>query len=89
MAEVMAILAEEGMVATEPPVDIAERAQKFREEIESDGPGSMWVLCDETGRMVGNGGLHESGAAGVLTPRDRASRPRRGARAAAAVFSTR
>ena len=66
MAQVMAILAEEGMVATEPPVDVAERARRFSEEIDSEGPGSLWVVCDEQGRIVGNGGLHESGAAGVL-----------------------
>ena len=67
MARVIAFLAEEGRIATEPPVDIPARAQKFREEIESDGPGSMWVLCDDEGRIVGNAGLHESGTAGVLS----------------------
>ena len=67
MAQVIAVLAEEDMIATEPPVDIPARARKFCEEIESGGPGSMWVLCDENGRIVGNGGLHESGIAGVLT----------------------
>jgi [ribosomal protein S18]-alanine N-acetyltransferase len=67
MAQIMAVLAEEGMVATEPPVNVAERARKFREEIESDGAGSMWVLRDSDGRIVGHGGLHEEGAAGVLT----------------------
>ena len=67
MAQVIALLAEEGRIATEPPVDIPAKAQKFREEIESGGPGSMWVLCDEDRKVFGTGGLHDSGIAGVLT----------------------
>ena len=38
MARVMAAVAEEGSIATEPPVDIEARAQQFRETIEGEGP---------------------------------------------------
>src|SRR5829696_4633193 len=44
MARVMAVVAEEGLIATEPPVDIGARAQRFRETIEGEGPDALWVL---------------------------------------------
>jgi RimJ/RimL family protein N-acetyltransferase len=66
MARVMAAVAEEGWIATEPPVDIEARAQRFQETIEDEGPGAMWVLEDR-GRVVGNAGVHETGVPGVLS----------------------
>jgi RimJ/RimL family protein N-acetyltransferase len=65
MARVLATVAEEGLVATEPPVDLEARAGRFREAIEGEGPAAAWVLEDGD-RVVGNAGLHESGADGVL-----------------------
>jgi ribosomal protein S18 acetylase RimI-like enzyme len=65
IARVMAAVAEEGLIATEPPVDIEARADRFRKEIEGKGPAASWVLEDE-GRVVGNAGVQESGAPGVL-----------------------
>jgi RimJ/RimL family protein N-acetyltransferase len=58
MARVIAAVAEEGHIATEPPVDLDARAQRFRAGIEAEDPLGSWVLEDR-GRVVGNGGLHE------------------------------
>ncbi len=66
MAAVIAAVAEEGLIATEPPVDVDARARVFREMIESDGPQALWVL-DEGGRVVGNAGVHTTHARGVLS----------------------
>ena len=52
MARVMAVVAEEGLIATEPPVDIGARAHRFRETIEGEGPDVLWVLEDGD-RVVG------------------------------------
>jgi putative acetyltransferase len=65
MARVMAAVAEEGSIATEPPVDIEARAQQFRETIEGEGPGALWVL-EDGGQVVGNAGVQEAGP-GVLS----------------------
>jgi putative acetyltransferase len=66
MARVMAVVAEEGSIGTEPPVDLEARAQRFLETIASDGPGAVWVLEDD-GQVVGHAGLHETVARGVLS----------------------
>jgi RimJ/RimL family protein N-acetyltransferase len=58
MALIMAAVAEEGLIGTEPPVDLVARAQRFRAAIESDGPGASWVL-DDRGRVVGNAAVQE------------------------------
>jgi putative acetyltransferase len=65
MARVMAVVAEEGLIATEPPVDIGARAQRFRETIEGEGPDALWVL-EDGGRVVGHADVHEAGS-GVLS----------------------
>jgi RimJ/RimL family protein N-acetyltransferase len=65
MAVIMAAVAEEGLIATEPPVDLEERAQRFRELIEGPEPAGAWVLLDDAERIVGNAGAHER-APGVL-----------------------
>ena len=57
-ALVYARVAEAGFLAAEPPVDVAERAQRLGEQIGGDPPGAVWVLEDE-GRIVGNAGAHE------------------------------
>lgn len=66
MARVLAVVAEEGSIATEPPVDINSRAQRFRQVMEGQGAGALWVL-EDGGRVVGNAGVHETGASGVLS----------------------
>lgn len=66
MAHVMAVVAEEGLIASEPPVDVAARAQRFRDELASDGPAAAWVLEDDAGRVVGHAGVEPTGPACVL-----------------------
>jgi putative acetyltransferase len=66
MARVLAAVAEEGLIATEPPVDVAARAERFREAIDGAGPAASWVLEDD-GRQVGNAGVRETEAPGVLS----------------------
>ncbi len=66
MARVMGAVAEEGLIATEPPVDLDARAQRFRAAIEGEGLGALWVL-EEDAQVVGTAGAHESGAPGVLS----------------------
>ena len=65
MARVIAAVAEEGLIATEPPVDVAARAARFREMTRAEGPKAAWVVEDD-GRIVGNGDVHESPTPGVL-----------------------
>lgn len=64
LARLIATVAEEGLIASEPPVDIDDRARRFRESIEADGSGAFWVL-DDGGRVVGNADVHEQ-VPGVL-----------------------
>ena len=65
MARVMAAVAEEGLIATEPPVDIVARAKRFREAMEGERPAALWVLEDD-GEVLGNAGAQES-VPGVLS----------------------
>ncbi len=62
--EVLAGVAEEDLVVTEPPVDVAARAAKFREGLASGG-ARYWILCEDDGAIVGLLGLHQTMAAGV------------------------
>lgn len=64
MAEIMAVVAEEGWIATEPPVDVDARAERFRDAIEAGGTRASWVL-DDAGRVVGHAGVDEQ-VPGVL-----------------------
>jgi RimJ/RimL family protein N-acetyltransferase len=66
MARILAAVAQEGLIATEPPVDVEARAELMREVIEGDGPAASWVLEDE-GQQVGNADVVESDAPGVLS----------------------
>lgn len=61
MAEVMAAVAPEGLLATEPPVDIETRAARFAADLTR-----AWVVVHD-GCVVGHGGLHETSTKGVLT----------------------
>ena len=66
-AEVIAaVAAEERWIATEPPVDVAVRAERMREALER-GRDRFWVLEDDDGRVVGNLGLHPTHADGVVS----------------------
>jgi putative acetyltransferase len=64
MALIMAAVAEEGLIGTEPPVDVDARAEGFRSSIEAEGPGASWVL-EDAGRIVGHVVVREQ-APGVL-----------------------
>jgi RimJ/RimL family protein N-acetyltransferase len=65
MALVIAEVAPEGVLGTEPPVDLDERAQRFRRLIEGGGPAAMWVL-EEGAQILGAASVQER-VAGVLT----------------------
>jgi putative acetyltransferase len=64
-AEVLAAVAEEGLIATEPPVDIKARAEEARARMLGTGPDGLWVLEDES-RIVGALGLGSTTAEGVF-----------------------
>ena len=61
-ALVAAAVAEEDFLGLQPPVDVEERAQRFRELIAQE---AMWVL-EDAGQIVGYGAAPET-TAGVLT----------------------
>jgi [ribosomal protein S18]-alanine N-acetyltransferase len=63
IARQYARMAEEGWIAGEPPIDLAERAQRFRTSIED---GTTFVL-EIDGQLVGHGGLSVTHAKGVMT----------------------
>ena len=65
-ARTVATVAEEGSVATEPPVDIDQRSQPIRQIVERGDPAGLWVLEDDEGRQVGHIVVEES-VPGVLT----------------------
>lgn len=59
IALVVAAVAPEGFLGAEPPVDLAERAERFSRTVESDGTARLWVVGDE-GRVVGYLGTEET-----------------------------
>jgi RimJ/RimL family protein N-acetyltransferase len=65
MALVIAEVAPEGLLGTEPPVDLDERAQRFRRLIDGEGSAAMWVL-EEGPQIVGAASVQER-VPGVLT----------------------
>jgi ribosomal protein S18 acetylase RimI-like enzyme len=66
MARQYARMAEEGWIAGEPPVDVADRAERFRGLIDADDPTAMFVL-EVDGAPVGHAGVHATHARGVVT----------------------
>lgn len=52
-------------IATEPPVDLAERAERIRAMLENDD--ALWALEDDSGGVVGSLGLHQTGIRGVVS----------------------
>jgi RimJ/RimL family protein N-acetyltransferase len=66
IARQYARMAEEGWIAGEPPVDLEERAERFRWVIEADAPDTMFVL-EADGEIIGHAGVHSTHAGGVVT----------------------
>lgn len=64
MALVIAEVAPEGMLGTQPPVDLDERTQRFHRMLEVDGVAA-WVLEDD-GQVVGSADVTER-TPGVLS----------------------
>ncbi len=62
---VIAEIAPEGLLGSEAPVDVDDRAQRFRRAIEDEGPSAVWVLEDGE-QIVGDASVHER-VTGVLT----------------------
>ena len=60
-----AVAAEERWIATEPPVDVAERAALVREQLARGD--RLFVLEDDDGRVVGCLGLHQLNVRGVVS----------------------
>jgi [ribosomal protein S18]-alanine N-acetyltransferase len=65
-ARTVAVVAEEGTLATQPPVDLDQRAQRIREIVERGDPAGVWVLEDDEGRQAGHIAVEPS-VPGVLT----------------------
>ena len=65
-ARAVAAVAEEGFLGAQPPVDLDERAERFREVMERGDPAGLWVLEDDDGRVVGHAAVQES-VPGVLS----------------------
>lgn len=67
IAQVMALVAEEGSIGTEPPVDHETLQHRLRETIEREGPDAIWVLTSEADdHVLGQTSLRSSHAPGVL-----------------------
>ena len=65
MADVIAAVAPEGVLGTEPPVDVETVRERFRDTVTDDGPAAMWVAA-AGGVVVGQIGLHPAPAPGVM-----------------------
>jgi putative acetyltransferase len=65
VAVLAAVAAEGRWIGTEAPVDIDARVARLRATMQK-GADALWVLEDEQAGVVGNLGLHETHAAGVM-----------------------
>jgi putative acetyltransferase len=65
MAEIVAVVAPEGFLGAEPPVDVAARMARMRELMADAGAGGSWVL-EDGGAVVGYGALQPR-SRGVLS----------------------
>jgi RimJ/RimL family protein N-acetyltransferase len=66
LARGYAAVAEEGFLGGEPPVDLADRVERFRDVLERGDPAALWVLQDDDGQVVGHAAVQES-VSGVLS----------------------
>jgi len=67
IAQILAVVAEEGLIAAEPPVDVAERTQRLAAMLAKQEGLSAWWILEDAGRAVGSVGAHEAGPPGVLS----------------------
>ncbi|MGI8428974.1 MAG: GNAT family N-acetyltransferase [Solirubrobacteraceae bacterium] len=65
VALIMAAVAEEDVLGTEPPVDIDARGAQFRETIDGHGRAVLWML-EQNAKAVGYAGV-QGRAPGVLS----------------------
>jgi [ribosomal protein S18]-alanine N-acetyltransferase len=65
-ARTIAVVAKEGSLGIQPPVDVDQRAQSLREIAARGDPAGLWVLEDDEGRQVGHIAVEES-VRGVLS----------------------
>lgn len=65
VARTIALVAEEGSLGTQPPVDVEQRAQPILEIVERGDPAGLWILEDDEGDQVGHIAVQES-VPGVL-----------------------
>ncbi len=65
-ADVIAAVAPEDFLGAQPPVDVEDRAERFRELIERGDPAALWVLEDDDGQVVGHAAVQEC-VTGVLS----------------------
>lgn len=65
LVQTMVIVAQEGTIGTEPPVDREARGGWFREAIEEGEQTVIWVL-EDAGRVVGHAAVHRRNP-GVLS----------------------
>ena len=61
-----AAVAAEGFLGGQPPIDLEDRIERFRELIECGDPAALWVLEDEHGEVVGHAATEES-VTGVMS----------------------
>ncbi len=66
ITEGFAGVVEEGVLGTEPPVDIDARGARFRRQIAQEEPVAVWVLEDGS-EILGHAGVMETDARGVLS----------------------
>jgi [ribosomal protein S18]-alanine N-acetyltransferase len=65
-AYVIAAVAPEDFLGAQPPVDVDDRAERFRNVLGRGDPAGLWVLEDDDGQVVGHAAVEES-VAGVLS----------------------
>jgi RimJ/RimL family protein N-acetyltransferase len=66
LARGYAAVAAEGFLGGQPPVDLDDRIERFRELIDRGDPTAVWVLEDDDGQVIGHAAVQES-VNGVLS----------------------
>jgi len=83
-ARTVAVVAEEGFLGAQPPVDLEERTERLRELVDrGHSAAGLWILEDDNGRQVGHAAIQEStpGVLGIGMAILREARGRGGGRA--------